>query len=110
MSAGTSPRVRPRCNPPNRCGPGLWRSSSAYWATHGQLVAGISLLEAVSQVPGVEIYLDLEIESDHLQGGGQIFDEQFLGLVQIIDIGVVAVAVVGQRFHHHVVQVACTTD
>jgi hypothetical protein len=74
------------------------------------LVAGIGLLEAGSQVSGVEIYLDLGIESDHLQSGGQVFHEQLLGFIEIIDIGVAAVAIVGQRFHQRVVQVACTTD
>ena len=52
---------------------------------------------------GVEIDLDLGIQGDDLQGGGQIFDEEFLGFIQIIDIGVVAVAVVGQLLpsSHH---------
>jgi len=45
---------------------------------------------------GVEIHLDFGIQGDHLQGGGQIFDEELLGLVQVIDVGITAVAVVGQ--------------
>jgi len=58
----------------------------------------------------VEVDLDLGVQGDDLQGGGQVFDEQFLGLVQVIHVGVAAVAVVGQRFHQRVIQVAYLTD
>lgn len=30
---------------------------------------------------GVEIQLDLGIQGNHLQGGGQVFDEQFAGFI-----------------------------
>ena len=32
-----------------------------------------------------EVHLDFRIEGDDLQSGGQVFDEQFLGFVQVND-------------------------
>ena len=58
----------------------------------------------------VEVDLDFGVQGDHLQGGGQVFDEEFLGFVQVVDVGVAAVAVVGQRLHQAVIQVAYLTD
>jgi len=59
---------------------------------------------------GVEVDLHAGVAGDGLQGGGQVVDEQLAGLIQIVHIGVAAVAVVGQLLHKHIVQVAYTTD
>jgi len=58
----------------------------------------------------VEIDLDLGIQGDNLQGGGQIFDEEFLSFIEVIDVGIAAVAIVGQLLDQHVIQVALSTD
>ena len=42
----------------------------------------------------VEIHLDLSIQGNDPQGGGQVFDEEFLGFVQVIDVGVAVSQVV----------------
>ena len=44
---------------------------------------------------GVEVELDLGVEGDDLQGGDQVFDENLLGFIEIIDIRIVAVAIIG---------------
>ena len=59
---------------------------------------------------GVEIDLDFGIQGDDLQGGGQVFNEEFAGFIDIVYVGIISIAIIGQRFHHHVIQVAYTTD
>ena len=57
--------------------------------TKSQPSADIAIL--VSNQPvvgdhiGIEVHLHFGIESNHLQGGGQVIDEQFLGLAQVND-------------------------
>jgi hypothetical protein len=74
------------------------------------LVSDIAVLVPDQAVVGhhirVEIHLDLGVQGDDLRGGGQVFDEEFAGLVDIIHVGVAAVFVIGQRFHKYVIQVA----
>ena len=44
----------------------------------------ISGQDVVSHHIGIEIHLDLGIQGDDLQGGGQVFDEELLGFVHLI--------------------------
>ena len=54
----------------------------------------------------VELDLDLHVLGDRHQRAGHLLDEHAAGLGAVIDVVVVAVAVVGDRFHHRVVEVA----
>jgi hypothetical protein len=64
----------------------------------------------VGDYVGVEIDLQLGIEGNYLRGGSQIFNKEFPGFIEIIYVGVIAVAVVGESLHHDIIQVATTTD
>ena len=55
---------------------------------------------------GVELDLRLGVEGDRLEGPGQVLGEQPAGLVLAVDVGVEAVAVVGQLLEQGVVVVA----
>ena len=73
-----------------------------------ELVVGHgAILEADQAVAhdhlGVEVHLHLGIHGDGLQGARQLVDEQAAGLVQVVDVGVEAVAVVSQLLHQGVV-------
>ena len=54
----------------------------------------------------VELELDLDVPGDREQGRGEFVDQHLARFVQGVDIGVVAVAGVGQLFHQVVVVVA----
>jgi len=55
---------------------------------NGQVVVGHHI--------GVEIDLHFGLQVDHLQGGGQVFNKELLGLVQVSDISIAAVTVVAK--------------
>ncbi len=55
---------------------------------------------------GVELDLDLGVDRDGQQRGREVVLEQALGLVDGVDVGVEAVALVGELFHEHVVEAA----
>jgi hypothetical protein len=78
------------------------------------LVGDIAVLIADQAVVGnhigIEIDLHLSIQRDHLQGGGQIIHKEFAGFVEIVYVGVVAIAVICQLFHEDIIQVAYLTD
>ena len=54
----------------------------------------------------VEVHLDLGVLGDYLKGARQVVDEDAAGLAESIHVVVSPVAVVGQLFHQHVVEIA----
>jgi len=46
---------------------------------------------------GVKVDLDFGVQGNYLQGGDQVFDEEFASFVQVLDIGVAAVPVICER-------------
>jgi hypothetical protein len=65
------------------------------WCCNATSVGDIPILVADQEVVGetirVEIHPHLGIQSDDLQGGGQVIHEEFLGFIKIIDVGVAAI-------------------
>ena len=54
----------------------------------------------------VELDLDLHVLGDGDERAGHLLDEHVAGFGAVVDVVVVAVAVVGDGFHHRVVEVA----
>ena len=54
----------------------------------------------------VKLHLNFGVQANHLQRGHDIVYEQIFRFFQRVDVAVVAVALVGQLFHHDVVVVA----
>ena len=63
--------------------------------------------EAVAgDLGGVEFDLDFDVFGDGDEGAGHLFDQEFAGLAEAVDVAVVAVAFVGEGFHGAVFEVA----
>ena len=55
---------------------------------------------------GIELDLGLRVEGDGLEGRGQVVPEERPGLVEVVDVGVEPVALVGELLEQGVVVVA----
>ena len=62
----------------------------------------------LSDLIGVEVDLDLHVLGDRLQHRAGFLDQHLAGLELAVDVGVVAVPLVGELLHHVVVEVART--
>ena len=72
-------------------------------AQHPVLVADQAVL---CDLRGVELHLDLHVAGDGQQGRLHLLDQHLARFLQAVDVGVVAVADVGQAFGHRIVIVA----